>query len=261
MQFLGLIPARYASTRFPGKPLADIAGKSMIRRVYEQASLCFENVYVATDDDRIKRHVLEFGGKVVMTSEDHRSGTDRCAEAAKIISDLEGTGFEVVINIQGDEPFIQTEQLELICSCFNEKDTEIASLVKKISNAADLVNLNIPKVILNNKQEAIYFSRSTIPYIRNVPMEQWLERHTFFKHIGLYAYRYETLMKLTILPPSSLELAESLEQIRWLQNGFKIKIAETKTENLAIDTPQDLERIKEYLGKITGMNPRASPGP
>jgi 3-deoxy-manno-octulosonate cytidylyltransferase (CMP-KDO synthetase) len=247
MQFLGLIPARYSSSRFPGKPLADIDGKSMILRVYEQASACFKFVYVATDDDRIKNHVLEFGGKVVMTSAKHRSGTDRCAEAAKTLNDLEGICFDVIINIQGDEPFIQAEQLELICSCFNESDTEIASLVKKISNTDDLVNPNIPKVILNNKLEAIYFSRSIIPYIRNIPPEQWLEKHTFFKHIGLYAYRYETLLKLTELPPSSLEIAESLEQIRWIQNGFKIKIAETKTENLAIDTPQDLERAREYL--------------
>lgn len=246
MQFLSLIPARYSSTRFPGKPLADIAGKSMIHRVYEQACSCFEHVYVATDDDRIKNHVLDFGGKAVMTSSEHRSGTDRCAEAAKTINNAEGNKFEVIINIQGDEPFIQTEQLELVCSCFNEKDIEIASLVKKISNVEDLVNPNIPKVILNNNQEAIYFSRSTIPYIRNAPIEQWLEKHTFFKHIGLYAYRYETLLKLTKLPPSTLELAESLEQIRWIQNGFKIKIAETQTENLAIDTPQDLERAREY---------------
>jgi 3-deoxy-manno-octulosonate cytidylyltransferase (CMP-KDO synthetase) len=225
----------------------DIAGKSMIHRVYEQASAYLEHVYVATDDDRIKNHVLEFGGKVVMTSVDHRSGTDRCAEAAKTIINLDGTGYDVILNIQGDEPFIQAEQLELLCSCFNERDTEIASLVKKISNAEDLVNPNIPKVILNNKQEAIYFSRSTIPYIRNTPMELWLEKHIYFKHIGLYAYRYETLIQITALAPSSLELAESLEQVRWIQNGYKIKIAETKTENLAIDTPQDLEKAREYL--------------
>ena len=169
MQFLDLIPARYASTRFPGKPLADIGGKSMIHRVYEQASTCFENIYVATDDERIKNHVLEFGGKVVMTSPDHRSGTDRCAEAAKIIADQEKIIFDVIINIQGDEPFIQPEQLDLVCSCFTDKDTEIASLVKKISNIEDLANPNIAKVILNNKQEAIYFSRSIIPFIRMLP--------------------------------------------------------------------------------------------
>lgn len=249
MKFLGLIPARYASTRFPGKPLADIAGKSMIHRVYEQALTCFEHIYVATDDDRIKNHVLGFGGKVVMTSPDHRSGTDRCAEAAKTITEHEGIRFEVIINIQGDEPFIQTEQLELVCSCFNENDTEIASLVKKITNPDDLVNPNIAKVILNNKKEAIYFSRSIIPYVRNIPADQWLEKHTFFKHIGLYAYRFETLLTLTKLPQSSLELAESLEQIRWIENGFKIKIAETRTENLAIDTPEDLDKIREYLAK------------
>jgi 3-deoxy-manno-octulosonate cytidylyltransferase (CMP-KDO synthetase) len=249
MQFLGLIPARFASTRFPGKPLVDIGGKSMIRRVYDQASSYFEHVYVATDDDRIKSHVLEFDGKVVMTSAAHKSGTDRCAEAATIITKLERVKFEVIVNIQGDEPFLKAEQLKLICSCFKLKETEIASLVKKITRIEDLVNQNIPKVILNHRKEAIYFSRSIIPFIRNAPVEQWLEKHTFFKHIGLYAYRYETLMKLTKLPASPLEIAESLEQIRWIENGFKIKIAETDTENLAIDTPADLERIKEYLGK------------
>lgn len=193
MRFLGLIPARYASTRFPGKPLADIAGKSMIHRVYEQASSFLENVYVATDDDRIKKHVLDFGGKVIMTSADHRSGTDRCSEAAKTISDKERTGFDVIINIQGDEPFIQAEQLRLLCSCFNEKNTEIASLVKKINNEEDLVNPNIAKVILNNMQEAIYFSRSIIPFIRNVPQEKWLEKHTFLS-ISVYTH---TVMKLS----------------------------------------------------------------
>jgi len=247
MQFLSLIPARYSSTRFPGKPLADIAGKSMIHRVYEQACSCFEHVYVATDDDRIKNHVLDFGGKAVMTSSEHRSGTDRCAEAANVINKAEGNRFDIIINIQGDEPFIQPDQLKLVCSCFDDADTEIASLVKKISNAEELANPNIPKVILNNNQEAIYFSRSIIPYLRNVPEDQWYNKHIFYKHIGLYAYRYETLMKLTKLPPSTLEIAESLEQIRWIQNGFKIKIAETNTENLAIDTPDDLEKVRERL--------------
>lgn len=247
MQFLGLIPARYSSSRFPGKPLADIGGKTMIHRVYEQASLCFEQVYIATDDNRIQNHVLEFGGKVVMTSSEHNSGTDRCAEAASIINKAEGNRFDIIINIQGDEPFIQPDQLKLVCSCFDDADTEIASLVKKISNAEELANPNIPKVILNNNQEAIYFSRSIIPYLRNVPEDQWYSKHIFFKHIGLYAYRYETLMKLTKLTPSTLEIAESLEQIRWIQNGFKIKIAETNTENLAIDTPGDLEKVREYM--------------
>jgi len=250
MQFLGLIPARYGSTRFPGKPLADIGGKSMIRRVFEQSSAFFENVYVATEDERIKKHVIEFGGKVVMTSADHRSGTDRCAEAAERITELERTSFDVIVNIQGDEPFIQAEQLKSVCDCFELGDTEIASLVKKITTMDDLVNPNIPKVILNNKQEAIYFSRSTIPYIRNVSMDHWLEKHIFYKHIGLYAYRFQTLMKLAKLTPSSLEIAESLEQIRWIENDFRIKIAITDTENLSIDTPQDLERVRKHLENL-----------
>ncbi len=247
MQFLGLIPARFASTRFPGKPLATIGGKSMINRVYEQSSTCFKQVYVATDDNRIKDHVLGFGGKVVMTSPEHRSGTDRCAEAASYLSLSEGLNFDVIINIQGDEPFIQAEQLRLICSCFNDAETEIASLVKKINNSEDLFNPNIPKVILNNRSEAIYFSRNTIPYIRNHPREKWLENHIFFKHIGLYAYRFETLLKITKLASSSLELAESLEQIRWIENGYKIKIAQTEFETIAIDTPEDLQKAILFL--------------
>jgi len=249
MQFLGLIPARFASTRFPGKPLATIGGKSMIHRVYEQSSTCFSQVFVATDDNRIRDHVLGFGGKVVMTSSEHRSGTDRCAEAASYLSFSEGLKFDVVVNIQGDEPFIQADQLRLLCSCFDDSETEIASLVKKINNSEDLFNPNIPKVILNYRSEAIYFSRNTIPFLRNFPKEQWLENHSFFKHIGLYAYRFDTLLKLTKLVPSSLELAESLEQIRWIENGYKIKIARTEFETIAIDTPEDLEKAIQFLKK------------
>jgi len=249
MQFLGLIPARFASSRFPGKPLANIDGKSMIQRVFEQSSACFSQVYVATDDNRIRDHVLGFGGKIVMTSPEHRSGTDRCAEAAQFLSSAEGLKFDVIVNIQGDEPFIQPEQLNLLCTCFNDSQTEIASLVKKINNYDDLFNPNIPKVILNQKSEAIYFSRNTIPYLRNFPKEQWLEKHIFFKHIGLYAYRFDTLLKLTALPPSSLEIAESLEQIRWIENGYKIKIAKTEFETIAIDTPEDLEKAELFLKK------------
>jgi 3-deoxy-manno-octulosonate cytidylyltransferase (CMP-KDO synthetase) len=247
MQFLGLIPARFASTRFPGKPLVDIGGKSMIKRVYEQASTVFKELYVATDDERIKEHVLGFGGKVVMTSTEHRSGTDRCAEAAIFLSYTKGLKFDVAVNIQGDEPFIKAEQLKLLCSCFNQSDTEIASLVKKIDNSEDLFNENIPKVILNNNSDAIYFSRQTIPFLRNIPKEQWLGKQIYYKHIGLYAYRFQTLVNITKLAPSVLELAESLEQIRWIENGYKIKIAETEFENIAIDTPEDLEKAELFL--------------
>ncbi len=247
MRFLGLIPSRYASTRFPGKPLADIGGKSMIRRVYEQVSQVLSDVYVATDDERIAQHVKSFGGRVVMTASTHRSGTDRCAEAIQTIQrDVQET-FDIVINIQGDEPFIQPSQLELLKGCFNEKENQIATLVKRVASEEDLFNPNIPKVILNRKKEAIYFSRSTIPYIRNSAKEEWLKVHTFFKHIGIYAYRFKTLLEITKLEPSNLELAESLEQNRWLENGYRIQTAETDTENLAVDTPADLEKVNEFL--------------
>lgn len=249
MRFLGLIPSRYASTRFPGKPLADIGGKSMIRRVYEQVSQVLTDVYVATDDERIAQHVKSFGGSVVMTASTHRSGTDRCAEAVQTIRRNVQEPFDIVINIQGDEPFIQPSQLELLKGCFGKKETGIATLVKKVASEEDLFNPNIPKVILNRQKEAIYFSRSTIPYLRNSAKEKWLMDHTFFKHIGIYAYRYKTLLDITKLDPSSLELAESLEQNRWLENGYRIQTAETDTENLAVDTPADLEKVNEFLKK------------
>lgn len=247
MRFLGIIPARYASTRFPGKPLADIGGKSMIHRVYEQASLAVNDVYVATDDERIYRHVLDFGGRSVMTSPGHRSGTDRCAEAAQKIEAIGKESFDVVINIQGDEPFIQPRQLGLLKDCFSDANTLIATLVKKISGTDDLFNPNIPKVILDQQRNAIYFSRSTIPYLRNHEKDVWLQHHTFYKHIGIYAYRSATLLLLTGLPQSPLELAESLEQNRWIEKGFKVRVAETDMENLAVDTPGDLEKARAYL--------------
>ncbi len=247
MRFLGLIPSRYASTRFPGKPLADIGGKSMIRRVYEQVSQVLTDVYVATDDERIAQHVRSFGGRVVMTASTHRSGTDRCAEAVQTIHRDVQEPFDIVINIQGDEPFIQPSQLELLKSCFEGKETEIATLVKRVASEEDLFNPNIPKVILNRQKEAIYFSRFTIPYVRNSSKEDWLKVQTFFKHIGIYAYRFKTLLEITQLDPSNLELAESLEQNRWLENGYRIQTAETDTENLAVDTPADLEKVNEFL--------------
>jgi 3-deoxy-manno-octulosonate cytidylyltransferase (CMP-KDO synthetase) len=247
MKFLGLIPARYASTRFPGKPLAKIGDKTMIQCVYEQVKPCLDDAFVATDDERIREAVLAFGGQVVMTSDKHRSGTDRCLEASTII----GGDYDVIINIQGDEPFIQPSQIESLKSCFTaNENTQLATLVKPFSanggiNA--LLNPNSPKVVLGNSGQALYFSRSVIPFLRNVPQEQWLEHQTYYKHIGIYAYRRETLEQIAQLPPSPMELAESLEQLRWLENGYIIQTAITDIENLAVDTPEDLDRILQYL--------------
>ncbi|MDR2916753.1 MAG: 3-deoxy-manno-octulosonate cytidylyltransferase [Tannerella sp.] len=247
MKFLGIIPARYASTRFPGKPLADMDGKSMIQRVYEQVLSTVDQLYVATDDGRICETVKNFGGHVVLTSEEHRSGTDRCYEAFQKI----GSNFDVIINIQGDEPFIQPEQIELLKNCFSETDTQIATLVKPFDKNGDfeqtLFNPNTPKVVLNNQSEAMYFSRSIIPYIRGEKHTGWLKAHPFYKHIGLYAYRSDVLKEITALPQSTLELAESLEQLRWLQNGYKIKVAITHQETIGIDTPEDMEKALEYF--------------
>lgn len=245
-KFIGIIPARYASSRFPGKPLALINGKSMIQRVYEQVSLVLDNIYVATDDERIFEAVTKFGGNAVITSEQHNSGTDRCYEAYTKI----GNNKEVVINIQGDEPFIHPSQLEEICNCFQEKETQIATLVKpfkKDDNINDLLNPNSPKVVLNKRSEAIYFSRSVIPYLRNYPQENWLKNHIFYKHIGLYAYRAEILKEITLLPQSQLELSESLEQLRWIENGYKIKVGKTEIETIGIDTPDDLKRAELFM--------------
>lgn len=244
--FIGIIPARYASTRFPGKPLAKINGKSMIQRVYEQVSLVLKDVYVATDDKRIFDEVIRFGGKAVMTSDQHKSGTDRCFEAyTKINNDK-----KVIINIQGDEPFIHPSQLEAICQCFENENTQIATLVKPFKQEdkiEDLFNPNSPKVVLNKQNEAIYFSRSVIPYLRGIQQEDWLKNHTYFKHIGLYAYRADVLKEITLLPQSELEKAESLEQLRWIENGYRIKVGKTDIETIGIDTPEDLEKAEQFM--------------
>jgi len=242
MKFLGIIPARYNSTRFPGKPLADIGGKPMIQRVYEQVWSTVDELVVATDDERIFKTVQQFGGSVVLTSTAHQSGTDRCYEAYQ----KRGGAFEVVINIQGDEPFIQPSQILLLKDCFSKPETQIATLVKPFEKDDDfekqLFNPNTPKVVLNNRHEAIYFSRSVIPYVRSKEKAEWMQTHPFYKHIGLYAYRSDVLKAITTLPPSSLELAENLEQLRWIQNGFSIKVAITDQETIGIDTPDDLEK-------------------
>lgn len=243
---LGIIPARYASTRFPAKPLADIGGKSMIQRVYEQVkkSALINEVVVATDHSEIFNHVQSFGGQVCMTKESHVSGTDRCYEALT----LQQKKFDYVINIQGDEPFIQPDQIDLLARQLDGV-TEIGTLVKKIEAEEQLFNPNVVKAIVSAKNEALYFSRSTIPHLRNIPEKEWLTKQTFYKHIGMYAYRTDILKQLTNLSVSSLEKAESLEQLRWLENGFRIKVAETLTESLGIDTPEDLQKALEYLKK------------
>lgn len=245
MNIVGIIPARFASTRFPGKPLIDIAGKTMIQRVYEQAKKAnsLSEVVVATDDERIAQHVQSFGGNVVMTSENHQSGTDRCFEAIEKFE----INADVVINIQGDEPFIQPEQIDLVASCFSLKETELATLVKKISTNEELFNPNTPKVLLNSNKEAIYFSRQTIPHIRGKEQNDWLKQHTFYKHIGIYGYRTDVLATITQLKQSNLELAEALEQLRWLENGYKIKVEITDFESVAIDTPDDLQKLTIFL--------------
>lgn len=240
MQILGIIPARYASTRFPAKALVDIGGKSMIQRVYEQASKAarLSQVIVATDDQRIMDHVLGFGGQAVMTSENHQSGTDRCFEA---LAKTEGM-YDYVINIQGDEPFISPEPIDRLADELNGS-IELATLVKIIDNDDILFNVNVPKAVLNKRNEILYFSRQTIPYIRNREQDQWLENHTFYKHIGIYAYRSDVLAELTKLPVSSLEKAEALEQLRWLENGYSIKAVITSDDSHGVDTPDDLDRV------------------
>lgn len=247
MQFIGIIPARYASTRFPGKPLADIGGKPMIQRVFEQASLVLEHVFVATDDERIRQAVEAFGGKVIMTSSDHCSGTDRCAEALKTASQLLNIPFDVVINIQGDEPFIRPEQLNLLKKCFDNADTDIATLVKPFGPKGDVFNPNHVKAVLDKNKKALYFSRSPIPFIRGKEQHQWASSYPFVKHLGIYAYRAEVLDQITQLSASSLEEAESLEQNRWLENGFTIRVEITEFESASVDTPEDLEKVKKLL--------------
>lgn len=249
MKIIGIIPARYESSRFPGKPLAKIGNKTMIQKVYEQCTKALTTVYVATDDARIENEVKRFGGNVILTKSTHQSGTDRIAEAVNKIEVSLNKKFDIVINIQGDEPFINPQQITEISSCFNDKDTEIATLVKKIDSNKDIFNPNKPKVIFTKNNYAIYFSRSPIPYVRNYAKDIWHKNHTYYKHIGMYAYKKDILNKITNLPQSSLELAESLEQNRWIENGYKIKIACTNIESFGIDTPEDLEKAKTLYSK------------
>ena len=241
MKTLGIIPSRYASTRFPGKPLIDIGGKTMIQRVYEQTKKAssLSEVIVATDDVRIFDHINSFGGKVIMTANSHESGTDRCAE---VLSKIDGS-FDVVINIQGDEPFINPEQINQLSSCFEDPKTDIATLIKKIDSVEDLLNPNRPKVDIDENSFAKMFSRNAIPEMLNVDKEEWISKQPYYKHIGIYGYRTKVLIEISKLSPSPLEIKERLEQLRWLEGGYKIKVATTTFEAVAIDTPDDLEKI------------------
>lgn len=242
MKILGIIPSRYGSTRFPGKPLIEIDGQSMVQRVYNQAKKCDElnEVVVATDDQRIFDHVADFGGKAVMTSSQHQSGTDRCNE---VLAKMDNN-YDVVINIQGDEPYIDPMQIQQLCECFIDPKTDIATLIKKINSIDSLFNENKVKVVINKDNVALYFSRNPVPFLKNEPKDNWLNNHVFYKHIGIYGYRTEALMQITQLPVSVLEQAEGLEQLRWLENGFVIKTAETKIEAISIDSPEDLKKLK-----------------
>lgn len=243
-RILALIPARYGSSRFPGKPLALVHGKPMIQRVYEQTVKAFPNACVATDDERIYNAVKEFGGKAVMTSESHNSGTDRCFEALNNYCAESGESFDVVINVQGDEPYIQPQQLEQLGNCFNDPSVELATLVKRISSKDELMNHNSPKVILDKNSDAIYFSRTPIPFSRDVEVtDEYVKETTFYRHIGLYGYRVGTLAKICAMPQGFLEKTEKLEQLRWIENGLKIRVAETHFETHAVDTPEDLAFI------------------
>jgi 3-deoxy-manno-octulosonate cytidylyltransferase (CMP-KDO synthetase) len=254
LRFIGIIPARYASTRFPAKPLAMLGGKTVIQRVYEQVSSVLDNVCVATDDDRIREAVEAFGGRVVMTSPDHKSGTDRICEAYNKLypSTDKDTSTDIIINIQGDEPFIQPSQIKTVMECFNDSHTQIATLGKPFTDIEALKNPNSPKIVVDNYGYAMYFSRSVIPFIRGKEESEWIGSYPFLKHIGLYAYRSDVLKEVTKLPQSSLELAESLEQLRWLQNGYRIKVGLTDVETIGIDTPEDLEKAEAFLLKDEG---------
>lgn len=248
MKFIAIIPARYASTRFPAKPLAVLGGKPVIQRVVEQASKVFENVLVATDDERIASAVAAFGGKAVMTSPDHHSGTDRCYEAYL----KSGIKADVVVNIQGDEPFIQPSQLETVKSIFDDPQVDIATLVKPFAPDTPyerIENPNSPKVVVDGNWNALYFSRSVIPYLRGKERDNWAAEHCYYKHIGLYAFKTDVLAAVTALPQAPLEKAESLEQLRWLSAGYRIRVGQTDTETIGIDTPADLEAAERFLAE------------
>ena len=247
MTFTAIIPARYASTRFPGKPLAVLGGKTVIQRVYEQVSDVLSEVYVATDDDRIYQCVEAFGGKAVMTRSDHQSGTDRIQEAVEKTA----TQADIIINVQGDEPFIQPSQIKTLMQLFDDPSTQIGTLGKPFESIEAVENPNSPKIVTDIRGFALYFSRSVIPYIRGKERQGWFGEYPFLKHLGIYAYRREVLAEITKLPQSSLEKAESLEQLRWLQNGYRIRVGLTDVETVGIDTPEDLLRAEQFLNQMS----------
>lgn len=252
MKFVALIPSRYASTRFPAKPLAMLGGKPIVQWVYETTQSCFDDTYVATDNEEIFNCVTSFGGKAIMTRSDHKSGTDRIHEAYNKLKET----YDVVVNVQGDEPFVDPRQLELLKSCFEDPETEIATLVKPFDKGCDwslISNPNSPKVVIDNKQHALYFSRSVIPYLRGKEQAEWSKYHQYYKHLGIYAYRSEVLHQIANMPPSDLELAESLEQLRWLQAGYTIKVGITDIETIGIDTPADLAKAESFLNNKLNM--------
>ncbi len=248
MRVVAIIPARYASTRFEGKPLAQLGGVSVIERVYRRVESVVADVAVATDDERIIKAVEAFGGRAIMTSTEHKSGTDRCWEAYQKM----GVEADVVVNVQGDEPFIDPSQIRSLIGCFDSEGVDIATLVKPFEptdNIETLENPNSPKVVIDKAMKAIYFSRSVIPYLRGVDRSDWLKNHTFYKHIGMYAFRTSALDEVTKLPQSSLELAESLEQLRWIESGYNIGVGITNIETIGIVTPDDLARAEEFLAR------------
>ena len=244
MEFIAVIPARYQSTRFPGKPLAVLGNKPIIQWVYENVAAALDEVWVATDDQRILEAVRSFGGKAILTAGTHKSGTDRCAEAATILE--QGTRFDGIINVQGDEPFIRAEQIRQLMDCFRE-EAEIATLIKEVESAEELFNPNRPKVVLDNERNAMYFSRSPIPFIRGEKENNWLIVNKFWTHIGMYAYKKEILQEITRLSPGRLERMEALEQLRWLENGYRVKTAVTSFQSIGIDTPEDLQTAADLI--------------
>lgn len=245
-KILGIIPARYGSQRLAGKVLADIGGKSMVQRVYEQAKQCerLARVIVATDDERIQAHVAQFGGECQLTRADHQTGTDRCAEVVASF----GEQYQAAINIQGDEPFINPRQIDEVAALLENPETQIATLVKRVESYEELIDEKEAKVVLNQHQEAIYMSRSPIPYLRGVPMPDWHKTQDYYKHIGIYGFRADVLARISSLPQSFAEKSEGLEQLRWMA-FFKIKVGVTQYETLAIDTAEDLQKAQEYLKK------------
>ena len=247
-EFLGIIPARYASTRFPGKPLAMLGDKPMIQWVYERVSSLFDQPLVATDDQRIAEAVEGFGGLVQMTSPNHRSGTERCAEAAALHEQQTGKRFGFVVNIQGDEPLIRPEQLQTLVDCIRTPGTGIATLIRPVENMEEVDNPNVVKVVVDQKFRALYFSRAPIPFVRGAMEESRYQKNRFFSHIGLYAFRRETLDQVVKLTPTALELAESLEQLRWMEHGIPVQTAVTHLSSIGVDTPEDLEFLRKKGG-------------